>query len=225
MQEDGYFDDQMQAAVAVILGVLNVILAFDQRHVVLTKQRVGHHINIAGERADHPQARDVPQVFLDAFHRQRNALAHGLVHDAFRRLDAGFDAFDRVAVIAQGKFLVQHVEFGFHLHQRAAVAGHQLLIGHGVFLQPVPNLRLAQPFHQRPFQRKSLPYFLFLFHLVSSEKNAVRKKRTFFSPFTKKKYDARHGNSCLSVKARPTAKKPAFPVKKVKTSACVFQKA
>ena len=42
-------------------------------------------------------------------------------------LQPGLDRFYWIMLLLQGKLLVQHTEFCFHLKQRAAVIGHKLL--------------------------------------------------------------------------------------------------
>ena len=94
--------------------------------------------------ADDPRPGDVAEVFLDALHRQGQALPGELFQDALRGLEPGLDGLDGVAVILEGELLVEHVELGLDLHHGAAVAAHQLPVGAGIGLEPVLDLPLAE---------------------------------------------------------------------------------
>ena len=58
-QEDRHFEDEVQAAVTVGLGVFNVILFLDQRQVILPHEHIRHRVDILDKRADHADAADV----------------------------------------------------------------------------------------------------------------------------------------------------------------------
>ena len=64
-KEDRNGHDQVQTAISIWLGVLNIVLFFDQRDVVLFKQGIRQHIHILCEGANDPNARYVKQMILD----------------------------------------------------------------------------------------------------------------------------------------------------------------
>ena len=144
MEEDWGLHDEVQAAVAVGLGVCDIVLSLEEGDVVLLQKGLRQLIDVRRVGADDPHPRDVAEVFLDALHRQGQALALELLQDALRGLEPGLDGLDGVAVILEGQLLVEHVELGLDLHHGAAVAAHQLPVGPGVGLEPVLDLPLAE---------------------------------------------------------------------------------
>lgn len=126
-EEDRHRHDQMQAAVAVFLRIGDVVLAADQRDVVLLHERVGDAIDIVHKGADHAHTGDVEEVFFNGGCAESEAAARQLVADARRLLEAALDAFDRIALVLVGKIFVDDVEFCLDLHDGAAVVGHQPL--------------------------------------------------------------------------------------------------
>ena len=173
VQEDGGLHDQVQAAVAVGLGVCDIVFAFDERNIILAQQRVGQFIDVRRVRADDAHARDVVEVLLDALHRQGVAAAGELFHDALRGFETGLDRFDGVAVVLQGQLLVEHVELGLHLHDRAAIVAHQLAVRLEVFLDPLLHLAAGEAgeqhllergaVHERTDRHKAISSFVSLF--------------------------------------------------------------
>ncbi len=55
----------MQAAITVSLRIFDVILALDQRDIVLLQQAVGEHVNIVHKGADDTDACDVEDVVFN----------------------------------------------------------------------------------------------------------------------------------------------------------------
>ena len=125
-KKDGDLHDHVIAAVAVLLGFADVVLDLKHGDVVLAGEHLGDRVDVVDERADDAHARHVVQVLFDRLDGQRQAAAAQLADDAQRALDARGDALDRVAAVAEGKLLVEHLEFGAHLADRRAVA-HQKL--------------------------------------------------------------------------------------------------
>ena len=74
----------MEAAVAVGLGVCDVVLAFDERDVVLPQQRVGELVDVRRVRADDAHACNIVEVLLNALHSHGIAAAGEFFHDALR---------------------------------------------------------------------------------------------------------------------------------------------
>ena len=85
VQENGNFHNQVQASIAIGLGMLDVILALNQRDIILAEKAIGQHINIAGEGADYADARDIADVLFNAVNGQRQPLARYLIHNALGR--------------------------------------------------------------------------------------------------------------------------------------------
>ena len=104
-QEDRHLQNQMQAAVAIRLGILDIILALDERQVILPHEHIGHGINILNERADHADAADIIEVFHHGLQRNRKAAAFEFADDAARRLDAAFDRVDRAGFARKMGFI------------------------------------------------------------------------------------------------------------------------
>ena len=152
VQEDGRFHDEVQAAVAVGLGLGDVVLALEERDIVLLQKGVGELVDIRREGADDAHAGDVVEIFLDALHRQREAAALELFGNALGGLEARFDALDGVAVILERKLLVENVELGLDLHHRAAVVAHQLAVGLRVALHERADLLARQAREQQTLQ-------------------------------------------------------------------------
>ena len=48
-----------------------------------------------------------------------------LFDDAFWRFHAALNGFDRIAILRNGEVFIQNIEFGFNLHHRAPIVGHQ----------------------------------------------------------------------------------------------------
>ena len=164
LQEDGDLHDEVEAAVAVGLGILDIILAPDQPDVVLLQETVRQHIDVVYEGTDHPDAGDVEDILRDGFQREGQVLPHHLVQDAGWGLQAVLDGIDGVAVMVQGEALVQDAELRLDLHDGAAVAGHQVPGGGVEPLEGLDGL-LVQGFYQ--LFREELPWF-FCIHKSSS---------------------------------------------------------
>ena len=63
---DRHVHHDVQAAVAVGLGLLYVVLLKDERDVVLREQQVGDPVDVVHVAADHAHAGDVVQMLLGA---------------------------------------------------------------------------------------------------------------------------------------------------------------
>ena len=61
-EEDRHRHDQMQAAVAIFLRIGDVVLAADQRDVILLHERVGDAVDIVHKGADHAHTGDVEEI-------------------------------------------------------------------------------------------------------------------------------------------------------------------
>ena len=80
---------------------------------------------------------DIVKLPLYGLYGLRYALALHLFLDAAKALEPCLYAADGVAVMGKGVFLIQYIEFGFHLHHGAFVIAHQLKEGPRPFLQPL----------------------------------------------------------------------------------------
>lgn len=98
--------DEMQTAVAVVLRCSYVILALDQRDVILPQQTVCEQIYILGKRAYYPHTRNVRYASLDGFEAERQSPVAQLADDAVGRLYTALDGFDGIAVVLEREFFV-----------------------------------------------------------------------------------------------------------------------
>ena len=117
----------MQAAIAVWLGMLYVVLLGDQKDVVLFEQAVSHDVDIFFKGADDADARNVVEVFLHRLQRYRKPAALELLGDALWRFEAALYGVDGVIGAAGVELRVEDVELGLYLHQGALVKRHDLL--------------------------------------------------------------------------------------------------
>ena len=75
VQVDRRFHDQVQTAIAVWLGILNIVLPLDQHNVILAEKGVCQHIDIRLIGTNDPHASDVIDVLFDALDAQGKLLA------------------------------------------------------------------------------------------------------------------------------------------------------
>ena len=85
----------MQAAVAVRLGIGNVVLLLDQRQVVLPHEHVRYRVNILDKRTDHTDAANIIQIIYHRLQRDRESAPLELADNAARAFDAAFDRINR----------------------------------------------------------------------------------------------------------------------------------
>ena len=101
-----------QAAVAVGLGLTDVIHLLHQLDVLLAGDEVGQTIDVVDVIADDAHAGDVLKVLLGGLHRQRQALALQLGQNAPRRFQAAVDMMNRVARIENAELPVENFQPG-----------------------------------------------------------------------------------------------------------------
>ena len=119
----------VQTAVAVGLGILDVILFQNQRDVVLRQQQIGDAVDVVHVAADHAHARDVVQVLLRAGHGDGRADGAQLLDDAGHGFDAALDVVDRIVPVPIGEFVVQRLQTGVDLpNGRGIHAAHLRIV-------------------------------------------------------------------------------------------------
>ena len=65
----------MIAAIAIGLGMLDVILDGNNRNIILADQHIGNGINIINKGADYADSRNVVQILHHGFQRHREIAA------------------------------------------------------------------------------------------------------------------------------------------------------
>lgn len=76
----------MQAAVAVRLGIGNVVLLLDQRQVVLPHEHVRYRVNILDKRTDYTDTANIVQIIYHGLQRDRKSAPLELADNAARAL-------------------------------------------------------------------------------------------------------------------------------------------
>ena len=117
----------MKTSVTIVLGILDIILYPDQPHIILLQKAVCQSVNILDKGTDHTDPCHICQTLFYCTHLKGQLFSIKLVHDALHGLQPSLDRFYWIMLLLQGKLLVQHTEFCFHLKQRTAVIGHKLL--------------------------------------------------------------------------------------------------
>ena len=135
----------MQAPVTVGLGVLDVVLHLQKGDVILPQQAVHQNINIVYEGANHPHPCHIVEIFLHGGQGDGQLPPVELLQNAVHGFEAGFDGFDPVPVMLQGKLLVEDLELGLYLHHGTAVPGHQganwrHILSEGLHKVPIQHL-------------------------------------------------------------------------------------
>ena len=95
-QKDRHLYQKMQTAIAIRLGIFDIILDADDLEVSLPTEVFVDHINILHKGTDDTDTADIVQIFLCALRRDLKALADQLFHGFFRGLDARLQMFDGV---------------------------------------------------------------------------------------------------------------------------------
>ena len=126
-QKDRHLKDQMQAAVAVRLGIGNVVFLLDQRQVVLPHEHVRYRVNILDKRTDYTDTANIVQIVYHGLKRHRKAAALELAHNAARRFDAALDRVDRARLARNARLVRQNVQFGLDLTNAGLIQHHNLL--------------------------------------------------------------------------------------------------
>ena len=90
-EKNGDPNNHVQAPVAVGLGILDVILDVKHFQIRLAGEHFRHAIHVGVEAAHNAYARHVQDVLLHRFKVEVNAEPLQLLHQSFRRLEAGSD--------------------------------------------------------------------------------------------------------------------------------------
>ena len=139
----------MQAAVAVGLGVGDIILGAQQRNIILFHEQIRNAIDIINIIANHAHARHIVQVFTDGRDGHRQAPPAQLFHHAVGGFQPVFHVMDGVVIEFHAEFIVQHFELGAHFFDGRAV----LLLQREKTLEFFYNRRIA---HRIVFRKVDL---------------------------------------------------------------------
>ena len=105
----------MQAAVAVRLGIGNVVFLLDQRQVVLPHEHVRYRVNILDKRTDHADTANIIQIVYHGLQRDRKSAPLELADNAARTFDAALDGIDRAWLARNTRLVAQNIQLGFDL--------------------------------------------------------------------------------------------------------------
>ena len=111
----------MQGAVAVVVGLGDVVLPLDKLHVALAEEHLLHPVDIVDVAADHPDAGDVVDVLPGGVHGDGEALPVELLGDAPVRLQAALHMVDGVVGVADAELLAEDGQAGLDLPDGGAV--------------------------------------------------------------------------------------------------------
>lgn len=95
----------MQTAVAVGFGIFDIILAINQRQIVLPHQHVSHGVDILNKRAYHADAADIVEIFHHGLQRDGIPTPFELADDAARCFDTAFDRVDWIGLARNARFI------------------------------------------------------------------------------------------------------------------------
>ena len=122
-------DNEMQTAVAVLLGMGDVVFFDVDGDVFLSFDHICEGVDVIEEGADDARTGNIGERFLDAFDGDGLAAAMHFFNDAVSRFETGGDGFDGVAVVTQIELAVESVELGLDDLEGCAVFQHHVLKG------------------------------------------------------------------------------------------------
>ena len=123
-KKDGNAYDQMKTAVAVGLGILDIVFSLDQPNIVLLGQGIGQKINIVNIRTYHSYPCNVIQIIFYIFPCRRQSQFCHLFQNAHLALQTGLNGTDRVSFIPDFKLRVQHLKLCVDLFDRTGISHH-----------------------------------------------------------------------------------------------------
>ena len=123
----------MVAAVAIILGTLDIVLHRDDLNIRLMGEHAGDLIDIINICAKHANACDIRQIFHHVLHRHLVPQAFELARDGRRLFEAAFDKLNRIAAITHRHILREHLQLGAHFQNSAMITHHHFLIERFLF--------------------------------------------------------------------------------------------
>ena len=125
---DRDFHDHVIAAVAVFLGLLDVVLDGDDPHVRLVGEHAGDLVDVVDVGAQHADAGDVGEVLRHVLDRDLIAELFQLARDGGRLFEPALDELDGVAAVAHRHVLGEHLQLGAHFKDRTMIAHHHFLV-------------------------------------------------------------------------------------------------
>ena len=123
-QVNGDRHHHVVALIPVGLGIFNVVLHIQHRHVRLPGNHVGNPVDVRSEGTDNPDSGNIAEVIDHVGDRHLSAVAFQLFDNAFRRLQSGFNMFNRIVGINVNKFIVQNLDLCIDLLQRGVIQKH-----------------------------------------------------------------------------------------------------
>ena len=104
-EENRHLEDQMQAAVAVRLGIGNVVFLLDQRQVVLPHEHVRYRVNILDKRTDYTDTANIVQIIyrVDKMMESARGQADNILKNARMTAETVFDELETLKKKAQKK--------------------------------------------------------------------------------------------------------------------------
>ncbi len=122
----------MQAAVAVGLWILDVVLFLHQDDVIGLDHQICQAVNIIRKGTDHADACHVGEIFPDALYRDGISFPVQLFINAFGGFQTALDGLKGIPVVLLGKFFVKDLELCLDHHDGAAVLHHQVVENLGI---------------------------------------------------------------------------------------------
>ena len=126
-EEHRHLDDEVQALVAVVLRLGDVVLHLQHLDVALHRQQLGEPVGVGHEAACHPHAGDVGDGLADRVERGLDSLALHLGDDAVEALQSAGDVLDGVVVVVLAELLTEDRELRDHLVHAELVTEHESL--------------------------------------------------------------------------------------------------
>ena len=117
----------MIASVSVVLGISDIVLDSQDPHIILADQHLGYLIDVIYKRADDTDPCNVIQVVHHGFHGDFQIPSFQLIHNAHGLLYPGLDHLDGIALIADGKLVIEHFQLGLYLSDGTGIHHHGFL--------------------------------------------------------------------------------------------------
>ncbi len=114
LQENRNLNHNMQAAIPIGLGLLNIIPPLHHPHIVLLDEQVCNGINIVNVGADDPNACNVCELLGCRFNGQRNPLSAELFRNGGQTLHAGLHVMNGVPAVLGLEFIIQNFQLRLH---------------------------------------------------------------------------------------------------------------
>ena len=121
LQEHRDLDDEVEAPVAVGLGLLDVVPRAQQLHVILAGQQIRHGVHVLHIGADDADAGNVRQILHRALHADGRALPTQLFGDGLDGLHPALDVVDGIAPVPGLELVVEDFQLGLNFLHRGGI--------------------------------------------------------------------------------------------------------